>query len=404
MKAKKGDWFRVEANDDGTADIFIFGFIGDWIDDLLEDFGFGFDSVQTARKFQAELDALPEATKAIRLHVNSPGGDVFGAVTIANILRDQRDTKERRVESFVEGLAASAASIVIQAGDPIRMADNGLIMIHDPWTRAIGDARELRKAADELDKVKQNSIIATYLWNSSLNEKEISDLMEATTWMDADEAVEWGFATEKVEGLKAAAALSPKDVASLEVPKAYQERLNELVKDGSSTGDGVNDPADFAGQEVQASTEAIRSGLTSRSNEVSSRGLENPAEAAEVLQLCREGDCLDLAESLIQDKATRAQIKATIDTEKKKRASAKERATTIRGLCDTAGLNDLADGYIRSGMDITEVRSHLTKITARAGDLGIDPGLDPDVTGEESIAEAWKASIARVQSRYGRRV
>ena len=219
-------WFRMEVKkkDPAIADIYILGFIGDWLDDL-----WGSDDVTTAKSFIAELEKLPDSVKLIRVHVNSPGGDVFGAVTIANVLRDQRMTKGRAVIASVEGLAASAASIVIQAGNSIQMADNALVMIHNPWTIALGEAGELRTAADGLDTIR-NAIIATYQWHSKLGAKKIGELMDETTWMSADEAIANGFATDKVEGLKAAASLDPRGLARLSIPEKYRERVEAFTK------------------------------------------------------------------------------------------------------------------------------------------------------------------------------
>src|SRR5690606_18599525 len=124
----------------------------------------------------------------------------------------------------IDGLAASAASIIAMAGQRVRMADNALLMIHNPWTVGIGNAAEMRKTAETLD-TGRDTIIATYRWHATLDEKDIADLMDAETWMEADEAIGWGFATEKVEGLKAAASLRPQAIAKLEIPEKYRARV-----------------------------------------------------------------------------------------------------------------------------------------------------------------------------------
>lgn len=351
---KKKSWFRMQVNEDDPtlADVFIFGFIGDWIDDLFSDIGWGFDSVTTAKSFQEELDALPDDIKTIRLHVNSPGGDVFGAATIANMLRDQRVSKGRAVEANVQGLAASAASIVIQAGDPVRISDNGLIMIHDPWTRAAGNARELRAAADELDKITESSIIGTYRWHSDLEPAEIADLMAKTTWMDAEEAVANGFATEIVEGLQAAASIDARALKKLNVPDKYRERIKAFFDIEKSSDSAGMEPGEIV--------------------------YEEPAKATEVLRLCREADCLDIAESLVEDGLSIERVQQRVKAETEIRNNAKARAAEIRALCEKANLSDLADGYIKGQMDIEEIKGHLTTLTAKFDQLEIDGSLDPD--------------------------
>lgn len=217
------EWFRIKAQADETvASIDILDFIGTWGDEFWGD-------VVTAKTFVEALAKLPESVQTIRIRVNSPGGDVFGAITIANALREQRASKGRSVEMVVEGLAASAASLLLMAGDTIEMSDNALLMIHNPWSWAIGSAEEMRKSADALDKVR-DTIITTYQWQSSLSAEEIGALMDAETWMDADEALANGFATSKVEGLKAAASIDPRGVAKLTVPEKYAARVAALLK------------------------------------------------------------------------------------------------------------------------------------------------------------------------------
>lgn len=374
MTTNQCKWLRVEmaADDPTVADLFIFGFIGDWVDQLWEDIGLGFDSDTTAVSFQAELDALPDSVETIRLHVNSPGGDVFGAVTIANMLREQRSSKGRRVEASVEGLAASAASIVIQAGDPIRIADNGLIMIHDPWTGVRGNASEIRKVAAELDKITLGAIVPTYMWHSKLDAGEIVALMEATTWMSADEAIENGFATEKVEGLKAVAAIDPRALSSLSVPDKYRARVEAWV--------AKTDPDEPTGEPPAAA--------------------DNAAEPADVLKLCSEAGCLDIAEELIRSGASLKDVRTRVAVERESRQKADARATEIRGLCEKAELDELADGYISGQMSLDSIRAHLTVVTAKLDGAEIDGSLGPDAGGTSkrtiSHAEVYAARRPRL--------
>ena len=149
---------------------------------------FFYDSV-SAKSVKAQLDSM---TGDLSVRINSPGGDVFDGFAIFNML----DQYEGKVTVHVDGLAASAASVVAMAGDEIVMADNALMMIHDPWTISVGDSTEMRTTADLLDKIK-GSILTTYLSKSGLDEADIADKMAAETWFSADEAIEYGFATAK---------------------------------------------------------------------------------------------------------------------------------------------------------------------------------------------------------------
>lgn len=330
-------WFRmqVQKDDPSTADIYIYDFIGDWIDEMLNEM-FNEKITVTAKAFVEELEKLPDSVKALRVHVNSPGGDVFGAVAIANALREQRTAKGRTVETSVDGLAASAASIIIQAGDPVRMGNNALVMIHNPWTIAVGEAKELRKYAEDLDTIR-NGIISTYQWHSELSDEEIGSLMDETTWMEADEAVEKGFATEKVEGLKVAASIDPRGLRKLAIPEKYHDRVNALLKKE-----------------------------------------EEPAKATEVLRLCRESECLDLAESLIDEGLSIDRVQSRLQAEREVRAKAKARADEIQARCEKAKLPELAQGYISGSMGLEDIGKHLATITARLDTAVIDGTLDPD--------------------------
>lgn len=333
-------WFRMESKKDepDAADIYVFDFIGDWIDDY---WGFGV----TAKSFVDELAKLPDSVKTIRLHVNSPGGDVFGAVTIANALRDQRTSKGRTVDVMIEGLAASAATIITCAGDTVRISDNAMMMVHNPWWMAVGNAADMRKAADELDKIR-GTIIATYRWRSSLSEEALGALMDAETWMGADEAIEQGFADEKVEGLKAAASIDPHVVAKLKVPEKYQARIDALAK-----------PAPVP--EPPAATDTA-------------------AAPADVLRECKTAGCLDLAEELINAKATLETVQARTGEAKQQRQAAEAREREIRNLCKAAKQDDLADDYVKNGVSVEFVRANLTRIAAKLDRVEIDTQLPPD--------------------------
>jgi ATP-dependent protease ClpP protease subunit len=353
-------WFRIEAakSDPASADIYLVDFIGGWIEEWWGDN----QGVITAKAFIDELKQIPDAVQTIRLHVNSPGGDVFAAVQMANALRDQRATKGRRIEAIVEGLAASAASIVIMAGDTVTMGDNALLFVHNPLTGVYGYASDLRKAADELDTIRA-AIIATYRWHSALSDEELGELMDAETWLDADDAITYGLATDKVEGLRAAALLSPKALATLKVPEPFKARVEALTEP----------PAPPPAPEPPA---------------------PEPAAAVDVLRLCREAEVLDLAEALVAEGATLEVVQARIDQERTRRADAARRAEQITALCGLAQVPDLAAAYIRGGMSVEAVREQLVMVTALRDNQAIDGSLTPDVTSGRKIAPNSRAVYA----------
>ena len=127
----------------------------------------------------------------ITLWVNSPGGNVFAAAEIYTMLRDYPGNVTVRIAS----IAASAASVVAMAGNVVQMSPTALIMIHDPATIAMGNAKDMEKAITTLNEVKE-SIINAYAFKTGLTRNRISKLMSDETWLNAKKAVELGFADE----------------------------------------------------------------------------------------------------------------------------------------------------------------------------------------------------------------
>ena len=137
----------------------------------------------------------------IHLHINSPGGSVFdGQAIYTAIKRHPAD-----VISYVDGLAASIASVIALAGNTVVMAENALFMIHDPWGSASGTAADMRLTADILDKVKA-TIVNAYCAKTGKPADEVEAMMTAETWMSAQEAVDEGFADEVSAEIQLAAS------------------------------------------------------------------------------------------------------------------------------------------------------------------------------------------------------
>jgi len=134
-------------------------------------------------------DELQSASGNITIWINSPGGDVFAAAQIYNMLMDYPG----QVTVKIDGLAASAASVIAMAGGDVYMSPVSMLMIHNPSTIAIGDSEEMLRAKALLDEVKE-SIINAYELKTGLSRVKLSHLMDAETWMNAKKAVELGFA------------------------------------------------------------------------------------------------------------------------------------------------------------------------------------------------------------------
>lgn len=174
MKRKFWNWVRNEGE---PAVLVLNGEISDetWFGDEV-----------TPKLFKADLD---KCQGDISVWINSPGGDVFAAAQIYNMLMDY----PHNVTVKIDGLAASAASVIAMAGTEVQMSPVAMMMIHNPMTVAIGDSAEMQKASAMLDEVKE-SIMNAYEIKTGLSRTKISHLMDAESWFNAKKAVELGFA------------------------------------------------------------------------------------------------------------------------------------------------------------------------------------------------------------------
>ena len=144
-------------------------------------------------------DELFACTGPVVIWLNSPGGDCIAASQIYSMLMDYKGD----VTVKIDGIAASAASVIAMAGTKVLMAPTALMMIHNPATTAFGDHADMRKAIEMLDEVKE-SIINAYEIKTSLSHTQLSHMMDDTTWMNAKKAIELGFADGLLENTTAA--------------------------------------------------------------------------------------------------------------------------------------------------------------------------------------------------------
>lgn len=162
-----------------------------------------FDDDVTPQLFK---DELMSGSGDIVVWINSPGGDCVAAAQIYNMLMDYKGS----VTVKIDGIAASAASVIAMAGTKVYVSPVSMIMIHNPMTIAAGDKGEMEKAIAMLESVK-DSIINAYEIKTGLSRAKISHLMDAETWMDANAAIEMGFADEILSRVPAAAKPEPED-------------------------------------------------------------------------------------------------------------------------------------------------------------------------------------------------
>jgi len=182
--------------------------------------GFGI----TANEFIDELKGLGDDVDTINVRIASGGGSIVEGNTIYNALK----RCEAKVVTHIDSLAASMASVIAMAGDEVRMAQNALLMIHNPWTVSMGGAEQLRKDADLLDKMESN--IRTSYARSFLSTEELDLAMEEETYYTAEEAKEAGFVDE-IDGANLAAASIGEMETIAEFNKLPQAKLDAIKID-----------------------------------------------------------------------------------------------------------------------------------------------------------------------------
>lgn len=209
--AKKKFW-SMKALDNKTGEVLLYGEISDvswWGDEV------------TPKQFKEDLDALGDV-ETIKVFINSPGGDVFAGQAIYSMLKRHK----AQVHVYIDGLAASIASLIAMAGDKVVMPANAMMMIHNPWTLAVGNANDFRKLADDLDKIR-DSMITAYGSRSALTTEEIKGLLDAETWLTAQECVEYGFADEVEEAKELAASIDKKFLSRYQnIPETLKKVLD----------------------------------------------------------------------------------------------------------------------------------------------------------------------------------
>lgn len=220
-KVKKSNpkFFEMKLSENKkVGEVFIYGEITKY---AWEEYG-----EKSAKIFQQELEELGDV-ETINLYVNSPGGSVFEGVAIHNMLKRHK----ARVIAYVDALAASIASVIIMAADEIRMPSNSMLMIHNPWTIAIGNAAELRKEADDLDRIGESAIIS-YLEKAGdkLEEEKLREMLDAETWLTADEAYQYGLCDVVEEANDMAASINEKHLQHFRnVPKQLLQQEKQTI-------------------------------------------------------------------------------------------------------------------------------------------------------------------------------
>ena len=183
----KNKYYALEVKDK-EADVYIFGDITSWE---------WFENDVSSYTLSKELQELDKDIEVINVHINSYGGEVAEGLAIYNMLRNHK----AKVRTIIDGFACSIASVIFMAGDERIMNAASLLMVHNAWMYTAGNATQLRKDADDLEKITQASIEA-YKSRVSISEDEIKKLLDEETWILPSEALEMGFATSIVSESK----------------------------------------------------------------------------------------------------------------------------------------------------------------------------------------------------------
>ncbi|WP_062262435.1 head maturation protease, ClpP-related [Endozoicomonas arenosclerae] len=295
---KNRAWYTLKNQSGQPAELLIYDVIGDW-------------AGLSARQLVSNLKDLD--TDEITVRINSPGGSVFDGVAIYNALRYHK----AHIHVRIEGLAASIASVIAMAGDTVHMAENALLMIHNPFGWVGGDAGELRKMADMLDKTTE-VIAQTYCSRCDLDLEAMLKLMDEETWFTATEAEGHGLIDTVDSPVKLAASF---DLSSFMHPPQQP------------------DPA---------------------SKE------ESGVHALAIMTLCNQAGYPEMAESFVRQHQGIDDVKNRLSE-----------CEAIKSLCTAAHCPDRASQYIQSGKSKEQVRTELFDQLVQ-GDERIDNSLTPN--------------------------
>ena len=177
-------WYNIQNKAGETADIYIFDEIGTY--------------GVTAQDFISEIKGLKDMP--INLRINSLGGDVFDGMAMYNVIK----RREAKTTVYIEGIAASIATIIALGADEVIMAENSLFMIHNAWGGTAGEAKDMRKTAETLDKIT-SELTDIYVKKTGLSYDALAEMMDEETWLNAQEAFDLGFVDTISDSIKVAA-------------------------------------------------------------------------------------------------------------------------------------------------------------------------------------------------------
>jgi ATP-dependent Clp protease, protease subunit len=364
-------WYQFRAQAKGAAEIVIYDEIG----------AFGIP----AKAFLDELKALgPVAELTVR--INSPGGSVFDGVAIYNALKRHNAA----ITVWIDGIAASIASVIAMAGDEVVMPENAMLMLHDPSALVLGTAADMRGMAEALDKMKAG-MVAAYRDKSGRDDAEIKALMAAETWLSAEEAVGLGLADRVEQPVRMAAHfdlsrfrnIPPHLAASLTAYHPQEDAMSDPNKTSSSKREAVEAAAAPDDNATTAVTETQPEQVGEPAAPAASAQPAPVSEAASASEIPPTAACAGGAASASHKHAPAVPASPAavvtaqpiaqqpsaevIDLEgvrAEERRATLAYVTEVHELCALAARGDLAGGFIAKATPVAQVRR--TLLEARA--------------------------------------
>jgi ATP-dependent protease ClpP protease subunit len=325
-------WYAVHASGEATErviEVFVYGEIGAW----------GI----TANQFVQDLRAMDDGVSPVVAAFNSIGGDLFDGLAMHNALSRLGE----RCTGRIDALAASAASVAVCGAHRVVIASNAMLMIHNPWTYAAGDAEDFRKVADVLDQTME-AIIAAYKAKApDVDEVELRRLVAAETWLTANEAVALGLADEVGDGVKVKACLGQGAVL-----QRYQHAPAELLAQ-------LDEPPE-ADPDLEQELEPIDPPLVPVV-------VDSAKLALMITQRCTAAGISNLVEPLLS--STQLESEEIV-------LAGLARAKAVNDLCVAARLPEFSAEYVAAGLDAPAVRARLfDKIVTSGKGFEIDNTL-----------------------------
>ncbi|MCP2054354.1 UNVERIFIED_ORG: ATP-dependent protease ClpP protease subunit [Pseudomonas fluorescens] len=351
VKVADKSWYTFQASGEAeqhTIEVFVYGEIGMW--------------GVSANQFVQDLRAMDDGTSPVIVAFNSIGGDLFDGLAIHNALSRLGD----RCTGRIDALAASAASVAVCGAHRVVIAANAMLMIHNPYTFTGGDAEDFRRVADVLDQTLE-AIIAAYKSKApDIDEAELRRMVNAETWLTANEAVALGLADEVGDGLKVKACLGQGSVLQ-RFQHAPAELLAQLDEEPEVEPTEPVDPPEPPPV------------------------LDAAGLALMVTKGCAAAGISNLVDSLLA--TTQLESEAVV-------TAALTKAKALHGLCVAARLPELTGEFIAAGLDEAAVRARLfDKLVSSGGGFEINNSLPLD----DDPAPTIKAKQVDTQSIWATR-